>query len=212
MLRASVRRDAILLSFMAGGVAMAMWLYLATFVVRMIFWKSISSLFSEIWNDDDSGNSADAALPRLCRFPQCVQDFRLIRNRESPCTRCYTAILTLDLYVDPTSRGHVYMARYSQHWPYQAIRWHVTGGPLPCTASLRVVSTHYPSAPFLAHTYTCIAPRSEVKRDGSSSSHTLLHFTGLCYLHSIKVVGARTRLLYSHSHRRLQRLGRSSHS
>ena len=49
-------------------------------------------------------------FPGFAVFHRLVRDFRLLRCCESPCTRCYTGILTLDLYVDPTSRGMVIAA------------------------------------------------------------------------------------------------------
>ena len=51
-------------------------------------------------------------FPGFAVFHYRVRDFRLLRCCVSPCTRCYIAILTLYLYVDPTSRGTVFAA-----WP-----------------------------------------------------------------------------------------------
>ena len=51
------------------GVAVETELFLATFVVRMIFCNSFSSLFSGIGNYHASEISADAAVPRLCGVP-----------------------------------------------------------------------------------------------------------------------------------------------
>ena len=81
------------------GVAVATGLFLATFVVRMIFRNGVSSPFPGVWKGSVSKNSADVALPRLCGFP-------LARGGLPAACRRVRDVTRLHLYVYLWTRLH----------------------------------------------------------------------------------------------------------
>ena len=163
------------------------------------FW---STLALPLWISD----LRQGQLPLPAPFWNTRHLIVYVRKRESPCTRCYTAILRVDLYVGPDFMGARVYGMVIGALALLNYTVVVTGGPLPCIASLHVVSTHYPLAPFRTHTDSCIVPHPQVKGDGSSSSHTITLYGGMLPTQHY-VVRARTRLLYRHAHRRPHSLG-----